>query len=82
MPSGSQAGPAVLVSGRNGDLRHDHPYISAVVVVHELHTGQHRSDAYVTHSPDAPTLLSGFFSGPDDAFYDYSSSGDTYVQRV
>jgi hypothetical protein len=81
-PSGGQAGPAALVSGRNGELRHDHPYISAVVVVHELHTGQHRSDAYVTHSPDAVALSSAFFAGADDAFYDYSSSTDSYVDRA
>jgi hypothetical protein len=79
--SGSQARPAALVSGRNGELRHDHPYVSAVVVVHELHTGQHRSDTYVTHSPGAVELASGFFAGADDAFYDYTSSAGTYVLR-
>lgn len=82
LPSGGQAGPATLVSGRNGELRHDHPYVSAVVVIHELHTGQHRSDAYITHSPEAVTLPSGFFAGVDDAFYDYSSYTDSYLERA
>jgi hypothetical protein len=63
-------------------LRHDHPYISAVVVVHDLYDGLHRSDTYLTHSPAAATLPSAFFAGPDDAFYDYSAATDSYVERA
>lgn len=81
-PGGGQAGPASLMSGRNGELRHDHPSISAVVVVHELPTGRHRSDAYVTHSPAALALPPVFFAGPADAFYDYSTATDSYVNRA
>ena len=80
-PSGSQAGPAALVSGRNGELRHDHPYVGGVVVIHQLHTGQHRSDAFITHSASAVPVPSVFFAGRDDAFYDYTSAVDTYVAR-
>ena len=80
---GGAAGPASLVNGRNGELRNDHPYISAVVAVHELQAspGSYRSDAYVTHSPQAVALASVFFSGESDAFYDYSEATDTYTLR-
>jgi hypothetical protein len=53
-----------------------------VVVIHELDSGQHRSDAYDTHSRDAVALSSVFFAGSDDAFYDYSSSTDRYLEGV
>ena len=35
-PGGGAAGDAVLVHGRNGELRRNHPYLSAVVVIHYL----------------------------------------------
>jgi hypothetical protein len=40
------------------------------------------SDAYVTHSPAALALSPVFFAGADDAFYDYSSVTDSYVERA
>lgn len=44
------------VSGRNGELRNDHPYVSAVVVVHEpLFTGRHQGDQVYDYSAETDT---------------------------
>ena len=66
-------GPAALATGRNGELRHDHPYLTAVVVVHERFDDTHQSETYITHSPDAEPLPERFFvAGPGDVLYDYA----------
>jgi hypothetical protein len=66
------------VSGRNGELRNHHPYVTAVVVVHELLGGGHWSQTYVTRSAEAQSLPGGIFDGGGDEVYDYSTETDTY----
>lgn len=82
-PSRSDAGAWVsLEHGRNGKLRNDHPYITAVVVVQERFDGTHRSDTYITHSPGAEALPGAFFAGADDDdLYDFSERRDLYILR-
>jgi hypothetical protein len=82
VPLGGHADQATLVNGRNGELRNDHPYVSAVLVVHDLGDGAYRSDAYITNSSNAALLPSALFAGPKDAFYDYEASLDAYVPRA
>ena len=82
VPLGGHADQATLVNGRNGELRNDHPYVSAVLVVHDLGDGAYRSDAYITNSSNAAPLPSALFAGPKDAFYDYEASLDAYVPRA
>jgi hypothetical protein len=66
------------VSGRNGELRNDHPYVTAVAVVHELLEGGHGSQTYVTHSAEAQSLPGGIFDVGGDEVYNYSTAIDTY----
>ena len=82
VPLGGHADQATLVNGRNGELRNDHPYVSDVLVVHDLGDGAYRSDAYITNSSNAAPLPSALFAGPKDAFYDYEASLDAYVPRA
>ncbi len=68
-------GPASLVTGRNGKLRNDHPYLSAVTALHANRKDGYFAHTFVTHSPGAIPLSPAFFSGPDDLVYDYSEDG-------
>jgi hypothetical protein len=70
------------VTGRNGELRNDHPYVTAVAVVHELFDGTHRSETFVTHSVQAVRLAEVCFSGEQDDVYDYSDQTGTYSLRA
>ena len=75
--SGS-VGPAELGAGRNGELRHDHPYVTAVV--HIDHSGEHpRARTFITNSPGAVPLPPVFFRGPDDLVWEYSDEASAYV---
>lgn len=75
-------GPAVLATGRNGELRNDHPYLAAVVVIHERFDGTHQSQTYITRSPEAEPLPELFFdAGPNDELYDFSTEYDAYLIR-
>jgi hypothetical protein len=42
VPLGGHADQATLVNGRNGELSNNHPYVSAVLVVHDLGDGAYR----------------------------------------
>jgi hypothetical protein len=75
------AGPASMVAGRNGELRNDHPYVSAVVVIHELFDETHRSLAFLTHARGAEPLAPGFFAGGDDEVYEFSDRTAQYELR-
>lgn len=79
-PSGP-VGPATLISGMNGELRHDHPYISAVVVIHEALVGRHHAHAFVTRSPGAVALSPAFFRGEDDLVFEFSDEAGKYLLR-
>jgi hypothetical protein len=74
-------GPAMLGAGRNGELRHDHAYISAVTVIHERVMGDLVAHTFVTHSPEAMPLAPQFFSGDEDSIFDYSGEEGTYLLR-
>jgi len=73
-------GPARFTAGLNGELRNDHPYISAVVVIHSI-AGRHVAHTYVTHSPGAANLPPAFFSGEGDVVFDYSHEDGKYLLR-
>jgi hypothetical protein len=74
-------GPARMVAGRNGELRNDHPYVSAVVVINEQFDETHRSQAYLTHARGAKPLAPVFFAGVGDEIYEYSDQTDQYELR-
>ena len=75
-------GPDQLTTARNGELRNDHPYVSAVVAIEEdLFGGKHRADTFLTNSPEAEALSPVFFAGERDAIFDYSSETGTYGLR-
>lgn len=78
-------GPTVVAAGRNGELRNDHPYLTAVVVVHERFDDTHNSETYITHSPGAEALPERFFAaGPADVLYDCArteSGAGVYILR-
>jgi hypothetical protein len=74
-------GPAILTTGRNGELRQDHAYISAVTVIHERPMGDLFAQTFVTHSPNALSLAPQFFSGNEDSIFDYSEDEGTYLLR-
>lgn len=82
--SGRAAGEPMFTTGRNGELRNDHPYISAVVVIHERSVFEHFAHAFVTNSPEAMPLSEVFFSGPRDSTFLYSANDDRYhrVERA
>ncbi len=63
-------GPTELAATRNGELRNDHPYVSAVVVIRERSESEHFAETFVTHSPDAIPLPPVFFRGPDDLVFE------------
>jgi hypothetical protein len=74
-------GSATVVAGRNGELRNDHPYVSAVVVIHKQFDETHRSQAYLTHARGAKPLPPVFFAGEGDEVYEYSDQTDEYEPR-
>lgn len=71
-------GPATVVAGRNGELRNDHPYVSAVVVIHKQFDETHRSQVYLTHARGAKPLPPMFFARESDEVYEYSDQTDQY----
>lgn len=76
-------GPVVaptLAAGRNGKLRNDHPYLSAVTVLHR-NWDKYLAHTFVTHSPGATPLSPAFFSGPEDVVFDYTE-GDEFGQYL
>lgn len=71
-------GPVVaptLTAGRNGELRNDHPYLSAVTVLHR-NWDKYLAHTFVTNSPGATPLSPAFFSGPDDLVFDYTEGDE------
>ncbi len=71
-------GPAGWGAGRNGELRHNHPYVSAVV--HIDHAAEHpRARTFITGSPHAVPLSPVFFRGPDDLVWEYSDEASAYL---
>jgi hypothetical protein len=72
------AGPASWGADRNGELRHDHPYVTAVV--HIDHSGEHpRARTFITNSPGAVPLSPVFFRGPDDLVWEYSDEASEFA---
>jgi len=80
-----ERGPVVaptLAAGRNGELRNDHPYLSAVTVLHRnWNWDKCLAHTFVTHSPGATPLSPAFFSGPDDLVFDYTE-GDEFGEYL
>jgi hypothetical protein len=72
-------GPSEFNAGVNGELRHDHPYISAVSVVHARTPTEHVADTYITRSPDAMALSPAFFRGTNDRVFEYDADQGAYV---
>ena len=67
-----------LGAGRNGELRNNHPYVSAVV--HIDHAADHpRARTVITGSPHAVPLSPVFFRGPDDLVWEYSDEASAYL---
>jgi hypothetical protein len=74
-------GPATLVSGRNGELARDHPYVSAVLVVHKPFGGDaHVGHWFVTNSPGAVALSEVFLGDPRDRVWEFAD-GEGYRMR-
>ncbi len=74
-------GPPTYVSGRNGELARDHPYISAVLVVHKPLGGDHHAGHwFITNSPGAVALPENFVSGDDDCVWEFVD-GQGYQAR-
>ena len=82
--TGTPVGEPMFITGRNGELRNDHPYISAVVAIHERSVFEHFAHVFVTNSPGAVPLPEVFFSGPSDSTFLYSADDDRYhrVERA
>jgi hypothetical protein len=76
--SGRAAGEPMFVTGRNGELRNDHPYVSAVVAIHERSVFENFAHTFITDSPDAVPLPKVFFRGPSDSTFVYSADDDRY----
>jgi hypothetical protein len=75
MHVGSTAtGPPIHTVGQNGELRHDHPYLTAVVVLYRsLGEPEHYAAVvYVPNSGEAVALPDVFFRGPRDRVLEYS----------
>ena len=79
-------GPGVAATpehtaGRNGELRHDHPYLTAVVILHEdlCERHDHSAMAIIPSSPVAVPIPDVFFHGPRDRVLEYSFERQAYV---
>jgi hypothetical protein len=68
---GGPVGPASFAAGRNGELRHDHPYVSAVTVINN-ESGYLRAFTFITKSAEAVPLSPVFFRAPDDWVWEYN----------
>jgi len=78
---GATPAAAVHTVGRNGELRHDHPYLTAVVVMYRAlwEPEHHAATVYIPNSPDAVPLPDTFFRGPRDRVLEYSYERQAYV---
>jgi hypothetical protein len=75
---GGPVGGAGWVAGRNGELRNDHPYISAVTYID--HSAEHpRARTFITNSPAAVPLSPVFFRGAEDLVWEHSDEASSYV---
>lgn len=77
------SGAAIKSVGLNGELRNDHRYLTAVVVLHEhlIPRGGHRfyARAFIPSAPDAVRLPDVFFRGPYDRVLEYSFERQRYI---
>jgi hypothetical protein len=75
------SGAPVHTVGRNGELRHDHPYLTAVALVYEhaYEPGVYSATVFVPGSEQAPPLPEVFFRGPTDRVLAYSFERQAYV---
>jgi hypothetical protein len=78
LPSRGRAVPVHTV-GRNGELRYDHPYVTAVAVLAQSYSGEHHATVFVPSSADAVPLPDVFFRGPRDRVLEYSFDPQAYV---
>jgi hypothetical protein len=78
-PSGA-AGPLSHTVGLNGEFRNDHPYVSAVVVVHRLLQGDHCAQTYLPKLADAASLSEVFFRAPSDQVFEFQPERQAYEQ--
>lgn len=67
--------------GHNGELRHDHPYLTAVAVLHQSLSEPHEHSAtvFIPGSEAAVPLAKVFFRGPRDRVLEYSFEQQAYV---
>ena len=67
--------------GHNGELRHDHPYLTAVVHLRQdlWEPDQHSATVFIPSSPTAVPLPDVFFRGPRDRVLEYSFDRQAYV---
>jgi hypothetical protein len=79
-------GPGVAATpihtvGHNGELRHDHPYLTAVAILHQslLEAQEHNATVFIPGSRTAVPLPDGFFRGPRDRVLEYSFDRQAYV---
>lgn len=78
VPTSGPATPLHTV-GRNGELREDHQYVSAVAVVHARFPGETPCvAAYSPNSPAAKPLPPDLFCGPADAVLTYNWESGCY----
>ena len=90
--TGAAVGDAVFTVDRNGKLRGDHQYISAVAFVRThirltdvpaevAATDTYQTvDVFKTLSPSAVPLPDVFFDGPHDRLFDYDPAEEAYRQ--
>jgi hypothetical protein len=82
VPVGRHAsGSPLHTVGRNGELRHDHPYLTAVALVYEhlWEPGHYSATVFVPSSGEAVRLPDVFFRGPGDRVLEYSFDRQAYL---
>src|SRR5205085_10860676 len=74
-------GSPVHTVGHNGELRHDHPYLTAVVLLHKSlwEPHEHSATVFIPSSEAAVPLADVFFRGPRDRVLEYSFERQGYV---
>jgi hypothetical protein len=73
------SGEPIHTTRQNGELRCDHPYLTAVVRLRQSEPNEQSATAFIPSSPTAVTLPDVFFRGPRDRVLAYSFDRQAYV---
>jgi hypothetical protein len=79
-PARSGSGPRHAI-GDNGEVRQDHPHLTALAVIHERVAEPETpfAHAFIPNSDAAVPLPPGLFRGPHDRIWEYSLERRAYV---